>query len=116
MKILFPLIISSMILLLSCEKTELTSICEVMDPAVELDWLKDKIESHTDQIGLGISYHAFSFKGDMYIVQGYCGRSFILWSSSYYTCEGKEKSFSKNELSMIESLPKTFIWQGSDCQ
>lgn len=86
-----------------------------MDPSEELGWLKDRIAGHTDNIGLGSSYHSFVFKNETYIVQGYCGKSYILIVSTYFDCKGKEKSFSSEELEMIQTLETNLIWRGSDC-
>lgn len=101
--------------LISCEGEVFDTKCNVIDPATELDWLKDRIAGHTDFIGTGSSYHSFSFEEETYIVQGYCGSGLVLVVSTYFTCKGKEKTFGTEDLDKINTLEKTLIWSGSDC-
>lgn len=86
-----------------------------MDPATELDWLKERIASHTDFIGTGSSYHSFRFDDETYFVQGYCGTGLISIVSLYFDCKGKEKTFTTKELDKIHTLETSLIWSGSDC-
>lgn len=115
MKPIIYLFFVASISFVSCETTDFDSKCNVMDPAKELSWLKDRIGSHTDFIGAGSSYHSFSFEDETYIVQGYCGKGLILIVSTYFDCKGKEKTFSTAELDRINSLETSLIWRGSDC-
>lgn len=108
-------ILSLLLISFSCEEADFSQVCDVSDPATELEWLKDQIENRNDSFQNEISYFTFIFEGRVYIQDVYCGNAFILWSSSYFDCNGKEVSFSSEELDQINLIEKELIWEGPAC-
>ena len=115
MKSFQAFILSLLLISFSCEEADFSQVCDVSDPATELEWLKEQIENRNDSFQNEISYFTFIFEGRVYIQDVYCGNAFILWSSSYFDCNGKEISFSSEELDQINLIEKELIWEGPAC-
>lgn len=115
MKSHLTFVLSILLFAVACEEADFSRVCDVNDPASELEWLKDEIENRDDVFQHEVSYFSFIFEENMYIHDAYCGKSLILWASTYFNCKGKEVSFTSEELSKINLLEKKLIWEGTAC-